>query len=41
MTNNFIDKQTVNVSISHRFYALSQALGAYCGADILSFIDNN
>lgn len=41
MTNNFIDKQTVNVSTSHRFYALSQALGAYCGADILSFIDNN
>lgn len=41
MTNNFIDKQTVNVPTSHRFYALSQALGAYCGADILSFIDNN
>lgn len=41
MTNDFIDKQTVNVPDSHRFYPLAQALADYRGADILPFTDNN
>ncbi|MDO5050685.1 MAG: CoA pyrophosphatase [Moraxella equi] len=41
MTNDFIDKQTVNVPDLHRFYPLAQALAQYRGADILPFTDNN
>lgn len=41
MTNDFIDKQTLNVPDSHRFYPLAQALAQYRGADILPFTDNN
>lgn len=37
----FIDKQTVNLPISHRFYTLAQALADYQGVDILPYTDNN
>lgn len=37
----FIDKQTVNLPITHRFYTLAQALAGYRGVDILPYTDNN
>lgn len=37
----FIDKQTVNLPITHRFYTLAQALADYRGVDILPYTDSN
>lgn len=41
MTNTFIDKQNINLPMSHRFYALSQRLADYEGVDIVPYTDNN
>ncbi|MDO4442242.1 MAG: CoA pyrophosphatase, partial [Moraxella sp.] len=41
MTNTFTDKTHIITPTDHRFYELSARLGAYEGADILPYTENN
>lgn len=41
VTDHFVDKTDVYLSLEHRFYKLACALASYQGADVLPITDNN